>query len=292
MFTSVAIGQLVDRGAIRLDAPIAAYLKGLAPPSAGITVRQLLAHTSGLGDYLRPQNRDLIEKARNAAALLPLALADPPAFVPGSRFLYSNSGYVVLGAIIEQVSKQSYADYLRHQIFGPAGMTDTDLDTAGSADPMTRMSPAGPLEKPVLSPLRLSFASPAGGEVSTAADMARFLDALNNGRLVTAVTRTELFTPQSAKGGSAQYGLGFAVTAGLPLKIGHGGGAPGINAEIALFPASGAKIVTLSNNDPPVASHLALVLERALFAADPAAACNSALNDPAVRSTPPPHGPP
>jgi CubicO group peptidase (beta-lactamase class C family) len=281
MFTSVAIGQLVDRGAIRLDAPIATYLKALPPALAGITIRQLLAHTSGLGDYLKPQNRELIDKARTATALLPLAIANSPAFVPGSRFLYSNSGYVVLGAVIEEVSKLSYGDYLRQQIFAPAGMKDTNLETAGSADPMTRMSPAG-----------LAFASPAGGEVSTAADMARFLDALNNGRLVTAAARSELFAPQNAPGGNTQYGLGFAVTAGPPVKVGHGGGAPGINAEIALFPASGSKVVTLSNYDPPTASRLALVLEHALFADDEAAACSSALNDPAFNSRVPAHAPP
>jgi CubicO group peptidase (beta-lactamase class C family) len=289
MFTAVAIGQMVDRGLIRLDAPIGTYLNGLRPELAAITVTQLLAHTSGLGDYLKPENHELIEKARTATALLPLAIADLPSFAPGSRFAYSNSGYVVLGAIIERISKSTYADYLRQKIFAPAAMNDTALETAGSADPMTRMSPGGLMDKPALSPLRLAFASPAGGEVSTAADMARFLDALQSGRLVTATIRTELFTPQTTRSGEANYGLGFNVTVGPPLKIGHGGGAPGINAEIALFPDSGWKVVMLSNYDPPIASHMASVLERAMFAKDKAAACNAALNDPSLSSALPMH---
>jgi D-alanyl-D-alanine carboxypeptidase len=281
MFTAVAIGQLVDRGLISFDAPIGTYLKELRPELADITVRQLLAHTSGLGDYLKPANHDLIEKARTATALLPLAIADVPSFPPGSRFSYSNSGYVVLGAIIERVTRRSYAEYLEREVFARAGMKDTALDTAGSADPMTRMSPVGPLPRPVLSPLRLAFASPAGGEVSTAADMARFLDAVQDNRLVTAATKKTLLTPAS---GSMQYALGFNVTAGPPLKVGHGGGAPGINAEIALFPESGWKVVALSNYDPPTATELAAVLERVVFAADKPAACSAKTHEPAFGS--------
>ena len=291
MFTAVAIGQLIDRGALRLDAPIGTYLKELPPALAGITIRQLLAHTSGLGDYLKPENRELIEKARTATALLPLAIGEPPSSAPGSRFAYSNSGYVVLGAIIERISKRSYAEYLRQEIFAPAAMKDTTLEDAGSADPMTRMSPAGPLTKPALSPLRLAFASPAGGEISTAADMARFLDALQNDRLITAATKAALFTEQRTRDGKTGYGLGFTVSPGPPLKVGHGGGAPGINADVALFPDSGWKVVTLSNYDPPTASHMAAVLERTLFAGDRAAACESALNDLALDPAFPTHAP-
>jgi CubicO group peptidase (beta-lactamase class C family) len=268
MFTAVAIGQLVDRGEVRLDAPIGTYLQPLRREIARITVRQLLAHTSGLGDYLKPENHEAIERARTATALLALAIADAPAFTPGSRFSYSNSGYVVLGAIIEQVSKKTFAEYLRQKIFAPAGMSDTALETAGSADPMTQMSPAGSLEKPVLSPLRLAFASPAGGEVSTASDMGRFLDGLQDERFVTAATRAKLFAAQQPRQRDAHYGLGFKVTVGPPLMVGHGGGAPGINAEIALFPESGWEVVTLSDRDPPSASKLATFLEGIIFAAD------------------------
>ncbi|HEX3431175.1 MAG TPA: serine hydrolase domain-containing protein [Rhizomicrobium sp.] len=289
MFTAVAIAQLVDRGLVSWDAPIRTYLKDVKPDIGKITVRQLLAHTSGLGDYLKPENHAAIEKARTATALLPLALTDAPAFTPGSRFAYSNSGYVVLGAIIENVSHQTYAAVLERNIFARAGMNDTALDDSRAAAPMTRMSPARMLQHPAPSPLRLPFASPAGGEASTAADVARFLKALQENRLVSATSKAELFTPQAAWGGGPSYGLGFVVNPGPPLKVGHGGGAPGVNAEIALFPASGWEVVMLSNYDPPTASHLASVLERALFAENKAAACKNATNDPALGSALPTH---
>jgi CubicO group peptidase (beta-lactamase class C family) len=286
MFTAVAIAQLVDRNLMSFDAPIGTYLKDARSEFAKITIRELLGHTSGLGDYLNPANHDVIEKARTATALLPLAFASPPAFRPGSQFAYSNSGYIVLGAIIERVTHKTFADYLQQEIFSRARMKDTTLDDTGSADQMTRMSPAGLLDKPILSPLRLPFASPAGGETSTAADMARFMDALQKGELVSTEAKTRLFTPQPNSGGNRPYGLGFNISAGPPLKVGHGGGAPGINAEIALFPASGWTIVTLSNYDPPTASRVEALLERVLFAADrTSASCDRALHDPALTSS-------
>jgi len=167
-------------------------------------------------------------------------------------------------------------------------MNDTTVDDSGSADQMTRMSRSGPLETPILSPLRLPFASPAGGETSTASDMASFMDALEKGELVSTNIKNQLFAPQAGSGGSPKYGLGFNVSLGPPMKVGHGGGAPGINAEIALFPALGWTIVTLSNNDPPTASRLETVLERVLFDANRTPACDLALHDPAPIS---PEGP-
>jgi D-alanyl-D-alanine carboxypeptidase len=277
MFTAIGVAQLAERGLLSLDDPVGKYLSGVTPQIAKITIRQLLSHTSGLGDYLDPANRAVIEHARTAAALLPLALAGGPAFEPGTKFAYSNSGYVVLGAIIESVSRQSYAAYLQHAIFDPAGMNDTSMDTANSADPMTRMSPEGMLATPLLSPLRLPFASPAGGEVSTAADISRFLEALRLGKLASATTRQVLFTPVKADA-NINYALGFNVVKGPPLMVGHGGGAPGINAEIALLPASGWEVVALSNNDPPIASRLASVLEQQLFAPNPGQTCGMALS--------------
>ncbi len=127
MFTAVAIGQLVDAGKVHWDDPVGKYVSGLTPEASIVTVRQLLTHSSGLGDFFKPQNMDAMLKARTASDILPLIAADKPSFAPGSKFSYSNSGFALLGVVIERVSGQSYGDYLREHIFAPAGMTDTGL---------------------------------------------------------------------------------------------------------------------------------------------------------------------
>jgi D-alanyl-D-alanine carboxypeptidase len=285
MFTAAAIGRLVDRGAIQFDAPIGHYLADLKQEFAAITVAQLLNHTSGLGDYFNPRSKTAIDAARTASDLLPLALDTPPAFAPGSKRAYSNSGFVVLGALIEKVSGVTYAEFVQSEILDPLRMSNTRLDAQGSADPMTRMSPEGMLNEATLSPLRQQRTSPAGGAFSTPSDIAAFLTALSNGRLVSHETMTALLLPRSDPGGGAGvYGYGFNVRVKPPLRVGHGGGAPGVNAEIALYPESGWQLLALSNSDPPAASRMVTVLEKAIFASDTKTACTSALADPELRA--------
>ena len=284
MFTAVAIGRLVDRGTVVFDAPIERYLPGLPSPFGAITIAQLLSHTSGLGDYFQPSNASRIASARTARDLLPLALAEPPAYKPGSKRAYSNSGFVVLGAIIEQVSGSTYQDFLQREILGPLGMRDTRADASGAAEPMSRMSPDDILRD--LAPVRMPSlrASPAGGMFSTPKDIAMFLTALLENRLLSRATLATLFMPRDDPGGGpGTYGYGFTVRA-TPLNVGHGGGAPGVNAEIALYPDTGLQLIALANRDPPVASQMVKVLERALLATDPASACAAALADPQLKA--------
>ena len=278
ILTSLSIAILVDRGDVALDSPIARYLDTLPPAAAGITVAQLLDHTSGLGDYLVPANRAIIESATTASQLLPLAVASPPAFVPGSRRSYSNSGFVVLGAIVEKVSRRSYAEFVQREILDVLGMADTRLDGTGAAEPMTRLSPSGPLAHPEPSPFRGQRASPAGGVVSTVDDLSRLLSAMGTDRIVRRETLARFLSPRPDPSGSAGIqGLGFNVRSLPRLRIGHGGGAPGVNAEVAAFPASGWQLIVLSNNDPPAATRLAQVLEEAVFADQPEDACRGAI---------------
>lgn len=128
MFTAVAIGQLIDAGKVRLDDPIGAFVKDLEPETAAVTIRQLLTHSSGLGDFFKPENMTAMLKARTASDLLPLVAHDKPTFTPGSHFAYSNSGFALLGILIERVSGLHYGEYLARKIFAPAGMTETRLD--------------------------------------------------------------------------------------------------------------------------------------------------------------------
>jgi len=286
MFIAIAIGRLVDRGVLQFDAPIGRYLPGLKPEFADITIAQLLDHTSGLGDYFRPENHAAIEAAKTATDLLPLALASPPAFQPGSKRSYSNSGFIVLGAVIEKVSGETWAAFIQQEILDPIGMTDTRLDSVGGATPMSRMSPEGKLDKPrpALGPV---LASPAGGMFSTPSDLSRLLTAVFGGRLLSKATLAVLLTPRpDPAGGPGTFGYGFVIREKPTSKVGIGGGAPGVNADVAYFPESGWQLVALSNFDPPVATQMNRVLEQAVFSEDGPSACAAALADPKLRTPP------
>ena len=265
MFTAVGIGMLAERGKVDWDTSIGRYLPGLDAQFTAITIRELLQHRSGLGDYLTPDHLRTIDEAATATELLPLVFAVPPAFAPGSSMAYSNSGYVVLGAIIEKLTGLSYTDFVQREITTPLGMADTRAIPVGAAEPMTHLSPDGVLQDhPRPSPMQPKHASPAGGMFSTTSDMARLLSALAANRLVKAETLAVLFPPRPQP----------------PARVGHNGGAPGVNAEIWFYPESGWQLIALANADPPVATRLAAVLESAVLAADPAAACTEALAKP------------
>jgi D-alanyl-D-alanine carboxypeptidase len=279
MLTAVAIGRLVDQGRVAFDAPVGRYLPDLPPETAKITLAQLLNHTSGLGDYFSPVNATAIAKARTATDLLPLALVEPPAFAPGTRRAYSNAGFVVLGAVVEKVSGLTYGAYLQREIFAPLGMKRTGPYGGVGAAAMTRMGPSGDgsgAARPA--PALVEVMSPAGGVYSTPSDLARFLTALSDGRLLRPETSATLLTPRAAPGGSPSvYGYGFGVAETPFRRVGHNGGAPGVNAEVWLYPASGDEIIVLANQDPPAATRLFRALEPAVIAADPASACPAVL---------------
>lgn len=276
MFTAVAIGQLADAGRLRFDDPIARHLPGLPPDVGAVTIDQLLTHRSGLRDYFRPGNRPAIQSARTAADLLPVALADGLAFAPGSAFAYSNSGYVVLGAIVERLSTLSYPDYLQQRIFAPAGMTATSLDaTVERAAAMTRRGPGGAGGEGALRPappIGPAQGSPAGGAVSTVRDLLRFAEALRLHRLTRAETTEMLWrahhvTPVEAGGeGRASYGYGFnRLDLDGTRLVGHGGGSIGINAHLEIDPERGRVVVVLANRDPPAATEALRAARRALL---------------------------
>lgn len=155
MFTAVAIAQLFDAGKISLDDPIGRYLDGLAPATAAVKVRQLLTHSGGLGNFFTPDNLQAMQQARQLSDLKPLIADEKPAFTPGSRFEYSNSGFLLLGLLIEKLSGQSYGDYLQAKIFGPSGMTASSLVPAAEpkrAIGMTTMPEMPPMAGPDMPP--------------------------------------------------------------------------------------------------------------------------------------------
>ena len=260
IFTAVAIAQLAQRGAIAFDDVIAKHLPDYPNNEVAqkITIHQLLSHTSGLGMYWNDKFAARRAQLTTVAAHLPLFVDDPPLFAPGEKFHYSNAGYIVLGAIIEKVSGTDYYDYVRANVFAPAGMENTGFYAPGGENTValgyTRMSENGQRGETERSnaDMREVRGGPAGGGYSTAADLVKFSVALRRNKLLDAEHTALVTTGKVDAGpiGRYAYGFGDKVVAGKHI-VGHNGGAAGIAANLDMFPDSGYTAVVLMNTDPP-----------------------------------------
>jgi D-alanyl-D-alanine carboxypeptidase len=257
MFTAVATLQLVEAHKLALDDPVGKHLPDYPnrDVASKVTLRHLLTHTGGTGDIFGPEfdrNRLALREHRD---YLKLYGSRGLTHEPGARFEYSNYGFVLLGALIEQVSGGSYDDYVRDHVFRRAGMTSTgslpeSVDVPNRAVGYLRLSPTSAWEPNTYTlPWR---GTAAGGGYSTVGDLLRFAQALRAGRLISKATLAEATRPHQQ-----QYGYGFDVQGQGPLRsYGHGGGAPGMNGELRIFPQLGYVVASLSNLDPPAASEL------------------------------------
>jgi CubicO group peptidase (beta-lactamase class C family) len=257
MFTAVATLQLVEAHKLKLDDPLGQHLPHYPNKevAAKVTVRHLLSHTGGTGDIFGPEFDQHRLQLREHRDYLKLYGSRGLTHEPGARFEYSNYGFVLLGALIEQVSGVSYDAYVGDHVFRRAGMRSTgslpeSVDVPNRAVGYMRTSPGGPWEPNTDTlPWR---GTAAGGGYSTVGDLLRFAQALRSGKLISMATLAEATLPHQQ-----QYGYGFGVQEQGPLRsYGHGGGAPGMNGELRVFPRLGYVLVTLSNLDPPAASEL------------------------------------
>ena len=257
MFTAVATLQLVEAHKLALDDPIGKHLPDYPNKevAAKVTVRHLLTHTGGTGDIFGPEFDEHRLQLREHRDYLKLYGSRGLTQEPGARFEYSNYGFVLLGALIEAVSGGSYDEYVRDHVFHRAGMRSTgslpeSVDVAGRAVGYLRASPGSDwVPNTDTLPWR---GTAAGGGYSTVGDLLRFAQALNSGRLLSTATLAQATRPHKQ-----QYGYGFGVQGQARLRsYGHGGGAPGMNGELRVFPELGYVVVSLSNLDPPAASDL------------------------------------
>jgi CubicO group peptidase (beta-lactamase class C family) len=253
LFTAVAIAQLVEQRKLSFGDIIGKFLTGFAPSVAdNVTIAELLDMTSGLGD------------AALASANPPATLAGQMKFIlrehlqfnPGSRFLYSNDGYIVLGAVIQSVTGLSYDSYVREHVLDPAGMTHTSLSVytpariSGMAHGYTLAGPT--LRDDSATP---QIANPSGGAYSTVGDLLSFAQALTVHKLLSpAMTATVLAprvnSPQPGGPPVDKYTYGFAYQAinGVTF-VGHNGGTPGYEGQLDIYPEAGYVVVVLTNQD-------------------------------------------
>ncbi|TGW19181.1 class A beta-lactamase-related serine hydrolase [Stenotrophomonas maltophilia] len=251
MFTSVGILQLVQAGRLGLDDTIGRHLPDYPNKAVAgtVTVRQLLTHTSGLGDFFGDDFDQYSASLKTLDDYVQRFAKDPPQFTPGSQDSYSNYGFIVLGRIIEAVSGQSYYAYVEEHILRPAGMAGTGFEPETVTVPQravayTKQDGQWMRETKSLPWRGMS----AGGGYSTVGDMMKFAEALQSGKLVSPALLQQATTAQNHKG---WYGYGFMVQGeGREHQYGHEGGSPGSNSAIVVLPAQGYVIVGLANVDP------------------------------------------
>ena len=256
MFTAVAILQLVEQGQLSLEDPIGKYLGAeWIRPEIGsqVQIQHLLTHTSGLGSYFTDEFMNSSRtRFREIDDYQPIVRGDSLVFTPGAQWRYSNTGFLLLGAILEQVTGASYYDYVRDHIFTPAGMADTDSYSMDEVTPNLALGyeragelPGGGVRWRSNVLEHVVRGGPAGGGYSTAPDLLRFANALREHRLLSADMTRLMTTPKPALN-SPEYGYGFGFWDGGRV-VGHTGGFPGISAVLQIGLDRPETIVVLAN---------------------------------------------
>jgi D-alanyl-D-alanine carboxypeptidase len=252
-FTGVATMMLVEEGKISLEDPISKYIKDLPVVWQPITVRQLLNHTSGIKDFapILFESGDMT-RDYTPAEVLKLVAAFPLEFPSGERWDYTNTGFYLLGMLIEKVSGKTYEQFLTERIFAPLEMRDTRLENLAEIIPnrangytwqnnnfrnATRISPT------------LSFS--VAGIVSTVLDLAKYDAALYTEKLLKKKTLQQMWTATKLNNGQiVEQGLGFGLTPYQGHKrVGHSGGAAGFSTTITRLIDDKVTVIILTNAD-------------------------------------------
>lgn len=252
-FTSTAIMLLADEGKLAVSDPITKFLPDYPTHGKVITIEHLLTHTSGIVSYTsKPDFRATSVRDLTVQQMIDTFKNDPLEFAPGTRYAYNNSGYFLLGAIIEKVSGMPYAKFVEQRIFVPLDMTQTAYEGYERAPTMRAAghskSPTGFEPSP---PLSMSQPYAAGSLVSTVDDLARWDAAVSAGKLLKPASWTRAFTPYKMPDGHVtDYGYGWSVgkLRGSP-SIGHGGGINGFSTYALRLPEQKVYVAVLTNLD-------------------------------------------
>lgn len=268
LFTTIAIGQLMDAGKVRLDDPLTKFLPEQAhrPGWSKVTVRHLLAHSSGFGNFFTETFYAKRNDIRALKDYFPIFEATPLAFEPGSKWAYSNVGFILLGTIVERASGEEYCAYVQKHIFDAAGMADSGFFEKDEEVPRLAigytylLDPEGRKPSPKLrtsTQVGQFKGSAAGGSISTGPDLIRFAQALMHGRLVKPATLSTLTTPVWPLGihpdsvMPSSFALGFMVYEDARGRlVGHSGSFPGAATFLFMDPSRHLAYVLLANVDP------------------------------------------
>jgi CubicO group peptidase (beta-lactamase class C family) len=254
MFTAVAIAQLVERGKLSFDDPLSKFLPEFPDKESAekIKIKHLLSHTAGLGGYFSPAWRESSRASyRTVDDMIKRAAADEKLlFEPGTRHRYSNTGMLVAGKVVEVASGQDYFEYVRQNVYTPAGMTNTDCYELDKVNPNLAIGYEKHYDEDSVSFRNNLFehvmrGGPMGGGYSTVQDLVNFDRALRGNKLVGADLVSVMLSAK-AELRSPQYGYGFAIDNDLKTA-GHGGGFLGINSNLDMFLGTPWTAAVMSN---------------------------------------------
>lgn len=250
MFVAATLLALVDDGRAALDDPLAKYLPDY-PNAANITLAQLLNHTSGIKSYTGiPGYMDTrIRADLDTASLIAVFRDEPVDFAPGERFEYNNSGYILVGAVIEKITGKSWHEALQDRVLAPLALPDTGVDDGIAVIP--RMADGYTAGTPFTRATLLSMSQPhaAGALRSTVDDLWRWSRALHGGKVLKPATYARMITPGGAAVGD-HYGFGITdITVRGRKALKHTGGINGFVSALTWLPESDLTLVMLRNMD-------------------------------------------
>ena len=267
-FTSSAIMQLVEKGRLSLDDTLAALLPNMPTTWRKVTLRHLLNHTSGIPSYTDIGQRwegrwreDMVPDS-----IVGLVTGDTLNFAPGSKWRYNNTGYVLLGMILDKTTRQLYPRYLSEQIFKPVGLSSTMYCDTG---PIIKRRALGYQlsDKQLNNAEFLSMTQPysAGALCSTVGDLVKWTRALHSGAIVSAASFKKMATPIGPAAAS-HYGFGLTSDSlGGHRRISHTGAIRGFVSMLAHYPDDSLTIVVLANSIPAPTETIAANLARVMF---------------------------
>jgi len=263
-FTALAILQLVDQGKLKLDDAVKTHYPEAPAAWDKITIHHLLNHTSGIPSYtdqkgfFATQSRD----PRKPAEIVKLTQDLPLAFEPGAQFRYNNTGYILLGAILEKVTGRTYEAHLRQTLFEPLGMTNTGYDAASVILKKRASGYTGDGANAPYLDMTLPYA--AGSLYSTVDDLLKWDEALHGGRLLSKALWEKMTTPGL---GTYGYGLNIRPVEGKTGQS-HGGGINGFNTFMIRVPEARLVAIVLANQNGPAPDTIGLALARMYLGAD------------------------
>jgi CubicO group peptidase (beta-lactamase class C family) len=256
-FTAMAVMILQERGQLTVQDPICNYITDCPASWKPITLHQLLTHTSGIHNYtdLYPQRKDEVNICREHTLEQAIAYFKDLSldFAPGSQWSYSNSGYFLLGVVIEKVSGESYESFIQKNILQPLGMSESGYDSS-SAIVKNRASGYS-INRPYYGIINaacwdVSLKYAAGGLYSTVGDLYKWDQALYTDQLVSQETLNTIFTSTISIPGGGVYGYGWIISQQSGHRvIEHSGGVNGFVADLARYPDDQVTIIVLSNTD-------------------------------------------
>ena len=246
-FTAAGILILHERGQLNVQDPICKYIDGCPPAWKDVTIHHLLAHTGGVPSFTSmPDYLTRMNMRETPQSMLARFVNKPLDFAPGEKYAYSNSGYFVLGMIIEKVSRESYESFLQKNIFTPFRLANTGYDHTATILPNRAMGYSRNTDG-LINAAYIDMSQPyaAGSLYSTVEDLFAWDEALFGGKVLTKKTFELMTTPVKNN-----YGYGVAMTTAFNRKVvSHGGGINGFSSMLAHFPNERITYVVLRNTD-------------------------------------------